>query len=117
MNGTVAPPSWSFSTAAAPASGILGSADRSQVTKGFVLTRGDAGDADYSLQKDAMRGHFLPIGLVGLVAVTAGTAGSQPAAPAWPQFRANPGLTGVAAELLRPPLKVLWSFEAGETIE
>lgn len=35
----------------------------------------------------------------------------------WRQFRANPQLTGVAADRLKPPLKVLWTYNAGESIE
>ena len=32
----------------------------------------------------------------------------------WPQFRADPQLTGVSATALPPALKVLWTFDAGE---
>ena len=35
----------------------------------------------------------------------------------WPQFRANPQLTGIAASPLAPALKVMWTFDAGEAIE
>ena len=35
----------------------------------------------------------------------------------WPQFRANPQLTGVASSPLAPTLKVMWTFDAGEAIE
>src|SRR5918994_3908787 len=35
----------------------------------------------------------------------------------WPQFRANPQLTGVASSTLAPALKVLWTFDAKEAIE
>src|SRR5687768_5779468 len=35
----------------------------------------------------------------------------------WPQFRGNPQLTGVADSTLAPPLKVMWTFDAGGTIE
>lgn len=84
-----------------------------------MLTRGDAGDADYSgFQMGTMRWTLKAVALGGLfAALWASPARPQAAAPQWPQFRGNPALTGVAAELLRPPLKVLWSFEAGETIE
>ncbi len=44
-----------------------------------------------------------------------------PAAPApsadWPQFRGNPQLTGVAAAAPPASLKLLWTFEGGESIE
>ena len=30
--------------------------------------------------------------------------------PPWPQFRANPQLSGVAASPLAPALKVMWTF-------
>ena len=36
----------------------------------------------------------------------------------WPQFRGNPRLTGIAASPApKPPLKVLWTWEAGDSIE
>jgi len=41
---------------------------------------------------------------------------AQPS-PSWPQFRGNLLLTGVAAEALKAPLKVQWTYEAGESIE
>ena len=41
------------------------------------------------------------------------------AAPAdeWPQFRGNPQLTGVAAGPVPAVLKLLWTYDAGESIE
>ena len=39
------------------------------------------------------------------------------AADAWPQFRGNPQLTGVAPSALPATLKVLWTYEAGDSIE
>jgi outer membrane protein assembly factor BamB len=38
------------------------------------------------------------------------------AADSWPQFRGDPGLTGLARSAL-PTLKVAWAHEAGDTIE
>jgi outer membrane protein assembly factor BamB len=35
----------------------------------------------------------------------------------WPQFRHNHSLTGVTPEIVKPPLKVLWTYEAGESVE
>ena len=35
----------------------------------------------------------------------------------WPQFRGNPQLTGVAAGALAANLKLLWTYEAGDSIE
>jgi len=35
----------------------------------------------------------------------------------WPQFRANPQLTGVAADPVPAALKLLWTYDAGELIE
>ena len=35
----------------------------------------------------------------------------------WPQFRGNPSLTGVATSAVPKILKLLWTFEAGESIE
>ena len=37
--------------------------------------------------------------------------------PSWPQFRNTPNLSGVAAERFDPPLKVLWTYSAGESVE
>lgn len=42
---------------------------------------------------------------------------AQASPSSWPQFRGNPQLTGVAADRLQPPLKVLWSYNAGESVE
>ena len=39
------------------------------------------------------------------------------AADEWPQFRGNPQLTGVAAATLPATFKLLWTYEAGESIE
>ena len=35
----------------------------------------------------------------------------------WPQFRGNPSLTGVATSAVPKTLKLLWTFEAGDSIE
>src|SRR5271170_5080252 len=35
----------------------------------------------------------------------------------WPQFRGNPSLTGVATSSVPKTLKLLWTFEAGDSIE
>ena len=35
----------------------------------------------------------------------------------WPQFRGNPELTGVTGEAVPAALKLLWTYDAGETIE
>jgi eukaryotic-like serine/threonine-protein kinase len=39
------------------------------------------------------------------------------AADDWPQFRGNPSLTGIATSSLPKTLKLLWTFDAGESIE
>jgi len=44
-------------------------------------------------------------------------AGLLSAADEWPQFRGNPQLTGVAHSALPSLLKLLWTYEAGESIE
>ncbi len=49
-----------------------------------------------------------------LILVVAGLVGAQ---GEWPQFRGNPQLTGVAAGSVPVDLKLLWSFDAGESIE
>ena len=41
----------------------------------------------------------------------------QAPADAWPQFRGAPALTGVSAARVPDTLKVLWSYEAGESID
>src|SRR5579863_5101825 len=35
----------------------------------------------------------------------------------WPQFRGNPQLTGVAEGVVPAELKLLWTYEAGDSIE
>jgi outer membrane protein assembly factor BamB len=35
----------------------------------------------------------------------------------WPQFRGNPSLTGIATSPVPKTLKLLWTFEAGDSIE
>jgi eukaryotic-like serine/threonine-protein kinase len=42
---------------------------------------------------------------------------SAQSSSSWPQFRGSPQLTGVAAEPLKAPLKVQWTYEAGESVE
>src|SRR5208282_5770268 len=39
------------------------------------------------------------------------------AADDWPQFRGNPSLTGVATSAVPKTLKLLWTFDAGDSIE
>src|SRR5258708_18634311 len=39
------------------------------------------------------------------------------AADDWPQFRGNPSLNGVTNSPVPKTLKLLWTFEAGESIE
>jgi eukaryotic-like serine/threonine-protein kinase len=46
------------------------------------------------------------------------SAAAEPAAQGeWAQFRGNPQLTGVAASSLPANLKLLWTYEAGDSIE
>src|ERR1700755_401809 len=40
-----------------------------------------------------------------------------PAPDNWPQFRANPRLTGSASSTPTVPLKLLWKYEAGDSID
>jgi eukaryotic-like serine/threonine-protein kinase len=49
--------------------------------------------------------------------VVAQAPSTTPPADLWPQFRGNPSLTGVAAAAPPASLKVLWSYEAGDTIQ
>src|ERR1700733_223911 len=39
------------------------------------------------------------------------------AADDWPQFRGNPSLTGVSTGTLPANLRLLWTFDAGDSIE
>src|SRR5947207_4282179 len=39
------------------------------------------------------------------------------AADEWPQFRGNPQLTGVAGTTVPANLSLLWTYEAGDSIE
>jgi len=55
---------------------------------------------------------------VGIAAAAGSFAAQQPAGlDAWPQFRGNPQLTGVAASSLPATLKLLWTYDAGDSIE
>ncbi|MBP6820757.1 MAG: PQQ-binding-like beta-propeller repeat protein [Acidobacteria bacterium] len=50
------------------------------------------------------------------LATARGTAPIQ-TADSWPQFRANQNLTGVAASSVPDDLKLMWTYDAGESIE
>lgn len=56
-----------------------------------------------------------------LASVLAAARSRGTAAPApsddWPQFRGNPALTGVARSTLPDAPKLLWTYEAGESVE
>jgi outer membrane protein assembly factor BamB len=54
---------------------------------------------------------------VGAASARSKAAEPAGAADAWPQFRGNAALTGVAAAALPAELKVLWTLEAGESVE
>ncbi|HEU0107326.1 MAG TPA: PQQ-binding-like beta-propeller repeat protein, partial [Vicinamibacteria bacterium] len=56
-------------------------------------------------------------GLAASMASGARAATPPPPADAWPQFRGSPALTGVSPTPLPAQLKVLWTYEAGESIE
>src|SRR5262245_3154359 len=58
-----------------------------------------------------------PLAVAFAPARTAAPAPAASAADRWPQFRGNPALTGEAAGKLPDTLKVLWTVEAGESIE
>lgn len=49
--------------------------------------------------------------------LTAGFVLSAAWAQDWPQFRGNPRLTGVALSPVPKNLKVVWTWEAGDSIE
>src|SRR5215472_10631256 len=44
-------------------------------------------------------------------------AGVLRAGDDWPQFRGNPQLTGVASSTVPTSLKLLWTYDAGDTVE
>ena len=55
---------------------------------------------------------------VAIASAAASIRAQQPPPPdAWPQFRGNPQLTGVATSSLPATLKLLWTYEAGDSIE
>src|SRR5687767_7887388 len=62
----------------------------------------------------------LPLILVAVIGVSGFSqtvlVAQQPSAD-WSQFRGNPQLTGVAAVTLPASLKVMWTFDAGASIE
>jgi eukaryotic-like serine/threonine-protein kinase len=60
---------------------------------------------------------FLVIGVASSSLVIRHPALSAEPPSSWPQFRGNPLMTGVAPEPLKAPLKVHWSYEAGESVE
>jgi len=61
------------------------------------------------------RRRLLPI-IIFIVAAL--QAAAEPAAKDnWPQFRGNTQLTGIAAFPLSSPLKLLWTYDAGDSIE
>src|SRR5258708_7938763 len=55
--------------------------------------------------------------LILLAAATLAAAAASAADDTWPQFRGNPSLTGVSTSPVPKTLKLLWTFEAGESIE
>ena len=57
--------------------------------------------------------------VVVMLPAGAGTAAAQEAAPpdAWTQFRGTAGLTGVSSSTVPENPRLLWSFEAGESID
>ena len=56
--------------------------------------------------------------LLRAVALRVGAAPQPPGqSTAWPQFRGNPQLTGVTTATLPPTLKLLWTYDAGDSIE
>ena len=61
---------------------------------------------------------LVPI-LLFVLLVGTGAAATAPASGAgdWPQFRGDPALTGVARTTLADAPKLLWTFEAGESVE
>ena len=60
---------------------------------------------------------FVFVAFASLVSFASAPAAFQPASVDWAQFRANPGLTGVAAADLPAALSLKWTYEATETIE
>src|SRR5450432_184560 len=51
------------------------------------------------------------------IAVLAMTAAAVVARADWPQFRGNPLLTGVATQPIPANLKLLWTYQSGDSIE
>ncbi len=64
-----------------------------------------------------MRLRLIPV-LAVLLSVSQTSRPPQPAAgDDWPQFRGNPQLTGVSSSAPPAALKLLWTYEAGDSIE
>ena len=55
--------------------------------------------------------------LASIIGAAADAPSGAPSSNAWPQFRGNPSLTGVTASPVPKTLKLLWTFEAGDSIE
>ena len=55
--------------------------------------------------------------LIALCLFAATLLAAAPPADEWPQFRGNPQLTGVAGGPVPATLKLLWTYDAGESIE
>ncbi len=70
-----------------------------------------------------VRERFLRVScfLLALASLLAQTSKAPPSTPApadrWPQFRGNATLTGVSAAPVPQNLKLLWTYEAGESVE
>ena len=61
-------------------------------------------------------GLLLALCLIGTTAILGGAA-QKVAADHWPQFRGNHRLTGITASDVPKELQLLWTYEAGESIE
>src|SRR5579872_486623 len=55
--------------------------------------------------------------LLSLLAGARSSLTQQSVANGWSQFRGNPQLTGVASASLPPEIKLLWTYDAGDSIE
>ena len=52
-----------------------------------------------------------------LIAAAAVSASAQAPQRAWPQFRGSAALLGTVDAALAPTLKLLWTYDAGDSIE
>jgi len=64
-----------------------------------------------------MKLRMIAFWIAAALATAAAQSPPREAAGNWPQFRGNPRLTGVATTAPLDSLKLLWSYETGDSID